>query len=195
MLDNNQANSAYEFRSELSSNLMKRLNLSNIMQVPRLSHVSLSVGCGKYFKDSKKMQFIFDQMKVISGQCPTRAKAKKSISQFGIREGMVVGIFVTLRKRAMYDFLDRLIYVAMPRMRDFRGMSVKGFDKKGNYNFGIESHDVFLEADDDLLLFGLNVSIATTANNDYNAYMLLSSMNVPFKDGDLLKNQSGESNG
>jgi large subunit ribosomal protein L5 len=169
------------FVGKLREELKKELQLSNIMAVPKLNKIVVSAGCGKFHKDEKKITFMFEQIKALTGQLPVIAKARKSVAGFSIREGMTSGIFVTLRKGMMYNFLDRLVHLAMPRIRDFRGVSLKSFDGHGNLNIGVPMQDVFLEVQDDML-FGLNISIETTAKDDSSAKVLLEKLGIPFEE-------------
>ena len=169
------------FKSETVAKLQKSLGLSNEFAVPKPLKIVVSAGCGRYIKDSSKLDFVFEQIKKITGRLPVQAKAKKSVAGFSVREGMVTGIHVTLRKDAMYDFLDKLTYLTLPKVRDFRGLSVSAFDGNGNYNLGIRDHSAFLESDDDFT-FGLNIAIITSAKTDAHCKALMSSLNFPFKE-------------
>ena len=168
-----------EFRDQLNISVMKELNLTNIMAVPRLVKVVVSAGCGKFFKDDKKVDFMIAQLKKITGQCPVKCSARKSIAGFSVREGFKTGMFVTLRRDMMYDFVRRLVLTAMPRIETFRGISKKKFDGHGNLNLGLQQQDIFLEADSDIL-FGLNIAFVTTAKTDDKAIVLFKKLDFPF---------------
>jgi len=145
--------------------LMKELNLSNIMQVPRLQKIVLNVGLGEAIQNRKLLDAALEEMTAIAGQKPMITKARKSIANFKLREGMSIGCMVTLRRERMYEFLDRLVNFALPRVRDFKGVSAKAFDGKGNYALGIREQIIFPEIDYDKIekIMGLNISIVTTA--------------------------------
>jgi len=156
------------------------LGISNDFAVPKLLKIVVSVGCGRYAKDSSKLDFIFEQVKKITGCVPVRAKAKKSVASFSVREGMITGVYVTLRNEAMYDFVDKLVYLTLPKVRDFRGLNEDAFDGNGNYNLGIKDHTVFFESDDNFS-FGMNIAIITSAKVDEHCKSLMSHLNFPFK--------------
>jgi len=150
---------------------------------PRLDKIVLNMGVGEAVADSKKIKSAHDDLMRIAGQKPVITKARNSIAGFKLREGMPLGVKVTLRRERMYDFLDRLITVAMPRIRDFRGISAKSFDGRGNYAFGIREHIVFPEIEYDKVdqIWGMDVIIATTARTDAEAKALLTHFNMPFQ--------------
>lgn len=154
----------------------------NSMLVPKLEHVTISVGCGKIHKDSGMISYIYNEIRKIAAQKPVKAKAKKSISNFALREGSVVGIYVTVRNQNMFDFLDRLILIAMPRRNDFYGFKRGSFDKNNNYNFGIKRQDIFVEADS-YHLFGMNISIGIKSSHRSHAEELLQYIRMPFIGG------------
>ena len=163
--------------------LKQAFGLKNPMAVPKIEKVVVNVGVGKTLKDAKMLEAIIDDVKRITGQTPVKTLAKKSIAGFKIREGQVVGLMVTLRGRRMYDFLEKLVKIALPRVRDFRGLSAKKFDGHGNYNIGVKEQIVFPETTREHLeyTFGLEVNIQTNADNDKQALALLTSMGFPFQ--------------
>ena len=152
--------------------------VSNIMEVPRLKFVSINVGCGRLHKDSNRLDYIEAELDKIAGQKCVRTKIKKSISNFSIREGMTVGMKVTLRRKKMMDFLTRLIMIAIPRMQDFNGISSNSFDKAYNLNFGIERQDIFPEADGQHL-FGMNICVGICSRTKEDAIELLKGISMP----------------
>lgn len=172
------------YRKEIVPDLKKKLELKNVMAVPKISKVVLNVGVKEAVNDSKSLQVVAGILQDIAGQLPVRTLAKKSIAGFKIREGMPLGLMVTLRKGRMYDFLDKLINVALPKVRDFHGVPAK-FDGHGNYNLGIKDCTIFPEADtssgEKYSVFGINVTICTTAHDDKQGVELLRSFGMPFK--------------
>jgi large subunit ribosomal protein L5 len=171
------------YEKEVRPKLVKKFGYKNILQVPRLTKITINMGVGDAVQHKKRVESAAEDLALISGQKPIKTKARKSIASFKLREGMAIGVKVTLRRAHMYEFLDRLINVAMPRIRDFRGVSTKSFDGFGNYNFGLKEHIVFPEINYDKVekIRGLNISISTTASTDKEATELLRSFNVPFK--------------
>ena len=163
--------------------LMDRFKYKNINQVPKLEKISLNIGAGEGVQNPKMLESFSKELEQISGQKAALTKAKKSISNFKLRQGMTVGCRVTLRKNRMYEFLDRLISIAIPRIRDFRGVSDKSFDGRGNYNMGIKEQIIFPEIDYDDIekMKGLNITIVTSAGTDEEAYELLKEMGMPFR--------------
>ena len=159
----------------------------NKMLVPKLEHVTISVGCGRVHKDSGMISYIYNEIRRIAAQKPVKAKAKKSISNFALREGSIVGVHVTMRNEKMFDFLDRLILIAMPRRHDFYGFKKGSFDKNNNYNFGIKRQDIFVESDS-YNLFGMNICIGIKSSEKEYAEELLSYIRMPFIGG--AKNES-----
>ena len=159
-------------------------NYKSVMQVPKLVKICLNQGLGSASSDKKQIEAAQQEMTIITGQKALITKATKDISNFKLRKGMPVGVMVTLRGDRMYEFLERLIMVALPRTRDFRGLSHKSFDGRGNYNFGIKEQIIFTEINYDKIdaIRGLNVSISTTANSDDEAYWLLKSIGLPLKE-------------
>jgi len=162
--------------------LTEQFGYKNVMQVPRLEKVVLNMGVGEGVSDSKKVQTAADELSLIAGQKAVVTKARKSIATFKLREGMPVGAKVTLRKGRMYDFVDRLITIALPRVRDFRGLNPKSFDGRGNFALGIKEHIVFPEIDYDKVdtILGMDIIVCTTARNDEEARALLKGFNFPF---------------
>ncbi len=171
------------YEDTLRAELTKEFNYANPMQVPRLDKIVLNMGIGEGVADSKKVKAAADDLALIAGQKPVIAKARKSIATFKLREGMPVGVKVTLRKDRMYEFVDRLVTIALPRVRDFRGLSPKSFDGRGNFALGIKEHIVFPEIDYDKVsdIWGMDVVVCTTAPNDDEARSLLKGFNFPFR--------------
>jgi large subunit ribosomal protein L5 len=171
------------YAKELRPKLMKDLGYTNMLQVPRIEKIVINMGVGEAIQDSKKLVAASKDLSLISGQKPVFTKAKQSIAGFKLREGMNIGVKVTLRGKRMYEFLDRLIYVAMPRIRDFRGISAKSFDGTGNYSFGIKEQIVFPEIDYDKMdeIRGLDITVVTTAKDNASAKALLTGFRFPFK--------------
>jgi len=171
------------YDSKIRADLKKKLNKKNIMEVPQVSKVVLNVGAKEAVGNEKLLQRIMSILGNIAGQKPVKTLAKKSVAGFKIREGMPIGAMVTLRKGQMYNFLDKLINVAIPKIRDFQGVSPK-LDSRGNYNLGIKEWTIFPEADlsTNELVHGLNVSIQTTAKTDEDARELLTEFGMPFKE-------------
>lgn len=163
--------------------IKQAFGLTNPMAVPKVEKVVVNVGVGKTLKDSKMLEVIIEDVKRITGQTPVKTVAKKSISGFKIREGQVVGLVVTLRGNRMYDFLEKLIRVGLPRVRDFRGLSPKSFDGHGNYNIGIKEQIVFPETTREHLeyVFSLEINIQTNTNDDKKALELFKSLGFPFR--------------
>jgi large subunit ribosomal protein L5 len=170
------------YKEKVINNLMKDLDLSNEMQAPKILKITLNMGVGKAVLDKKHLLKSLEELTIISGQKAISTKVKKSESGFKIREGMNIGCKVTLRKKRMYDFLERLIYIALPRIRDFRGLSAKSFDKQGNYNIGIKEQIIFPEVDYDKIdsIRGLDINITTSANNEKEGFALLKALHFPF---------------
>ena len=171
------------YNNEIASKLMKELNLTNVMQVPRLTKITLNMGVGEAIGDKKTLESAVSDMTLISGQKPVITKARKSIAGFKVREGWPIGVKVTLRASRMYDFLERLIGIAIPRIRDFRGISAKQFDGRGNFSMGVSEQIIFPEIDYDKIdkLRGLDIAITTTATNDDEGRALLKAFNFPLK--------------
>ena len=170
------------YREVVRGVLTERFGYRNPMRVPKLDKIVLNMGVGEATADAKKLQAAINDMTLISGQKPAVCRARKSVANFKLRQGMAIGCKVTLRGRRMYEFLDRLVNIALPRVRDFRGLPTKSFDGRGNYALGIKEQIVFPEInyDDVDEIRGLDVVICTTAPNDEEARALLEQFNVPF---------------
>ena len=170
------------YQKEIVPNLKEKLGYKSVMEVPKLEKITINMGVGEAVGDSKKIKSAHADLRIISGQQPLITKAKKSIAGFKVREEMPLGVKVTLRRDKMYEFLDRLITIAMPRIRDFRGVSPKSFDGRGNYALGIKEHIVFPEIDFDKVdsIWGLDIVLCTSANSDDEARELLREFNMPF---------------
>lgn len=164
--------------------LMKQFSYASVMEVPKISKITLNMGVGEAVADKKVLNFALDDMTRISGQKPVSTVARKSIAGFKIREGWPIGCKVTLRRQRMYEFLDRLVTITLPRVRDFRGLSAKSFDGFGNYSFGLSEQIVFPEIDFDKIdtIRGLDICITTTAKTNAEAKALLEAFNFPLKD-------------
>jgi large subunit ribosomal protein L5 len=173
-----------QYNKKVRKDLQTKLGLKNTMAVPRIMKVVINAGVGKTLKDPKALDAIIEDLKKISGQQPVKTMSRKSIAGFKIRENQVVGVMVTLRGERMYDFVDKLISIALPRVRDFRGLSLKGFDGRGNYHIGIREQTVFPEISEEGLehSFGFQVSIVTDAGNDEKGRELLRSLGFPFNE-------------
>ena len=171
-----------KYFKEIRGVLKEKFGYKNEMMIPKLQKIVLNMGVGEAVGDSKKIKSEHSDLKIIAGQLPLITKAKKSIACFKVREEMPLGVKVTLRREKMYEFLDRLITIAMPRIRDFRGISPKSFDGRGNYALGIKEHIVFPEIDFDKVdsIWGLDIVICTSANSDDEARELLREFNMPF---------------
>ena len=170
------------YRETVRAALKEEFGYKNDMQIPKLDKIVLNMGVGEAVGDSKKVKAAFEEMQAITGKKPVTTKARKSIAGFKLRDGMAIGVKSTLRGDRMYDFLDRLTTIAMPRIRDFRGVSGKSFDGNGNYAMGIREHIVFPEIDYDKVdsIRGMDIIICTTANTDAEAKALLKHFNMPF---------------
>lgn len=169
----------------LKPELQAELAIKNPMQIPALDKVVISVGAGFAMKDNKLIQNIEDTITKIAGQKASTVIAKKSVAGFKVREGMPVGIRVTLRGEKMYNFFDRLVSIALPRVKDFRGVPRNGFDGRGNYNFGIQEQLIFPEVSYDsvMQIHGMNITVVTTADSDKAAFLLLEKLGMPFSKG------------
>ena len=174
-----------KYDSEIKESLKKDLGISNPMAVPKLEKIVINMGLGEATQNVKIMDPLVADLASIAGQKPVTTKAKKSIAQFKVREGMPIGAVVTLRGDTMYEFLDRLISIALPRVRDFRGVSSKSFDGRGNYTLGLRDQLIFAEIDYAKVdkLKGMNVTIVTTARDDNSARTLLKAFGMPFRQG------------
>ena len=171
-----------KYRKEVFGRLQKEFDLGNPMQVPRLVKITCNIGVGEAAKNAKLLETAMEQLANITGQRPVVRRARKSIAAFKIREGMPVGVKVTLRRERMYEFLDRLISIALPRVRDFRGISPKAFDGRGNYTLGIRDILIFPEVDYQKVegTMGMNITLTTTAPTDDQARALLAGLGMPF---------------
>ena len=171
------------YKDKVAPELMKKFGYKSVMEVPRIEKITLNMGVGEAVADKKVMEHAVGDMQKIAGQKPVVTKSKKSIAGFKIREGYPVGCKVTLRKARMYEFLDRLVTVAIPRIRDFRGISGKAFDGRGNYNMGVREQIIFPEIEYDKIdaLRGMNITITTTAKTDEEAKALLLAFKFPLK--------------
>jgi large subunit ribosomal protein L5 len=171
------------YNEVLKEELVKEFGYSNKMEVPRLDKVVLNMGVGEAISDSKKVQAAAGDLGLIAGQKPVITRARKSIATFKLREGMPIGVKVTLRKNRMYEFVDRLVNIALPRVRDFRGLNPKSFDGRGNYALGLKEHIIFPEIDYDKVedVLGMDIIVCTTARNDDEARALLRGLNFPFR--------------
>jgi large subunit ribosomal protein L5 len=163
---------------------MQEFNFSSVMQVPRLNKVVLNIGMGEALSNSKAIDAALEQLTLITGQKPVTTKAKTSIANFKLREGQAIGVMVTLRADRMHDFLDRLMNLALPRLRDFRGISRRSFDGRGNYSLGLREQIVFPEIEIDKIdkIRGMEISINTSAVDDAGGYALLKRLGMPFRD-------------
>jgi large subunit ribosomal protein L5 len=170
------------YESEIKPDLVKRFGYSTPMQAPRMIKITLNMGVGEAKQDSKMLEAATEQLATIAGQQPSVRRARKSIANFKLREGMPVGVAVTLRGERSYEFLDRLMSIAIPRIRDFRGLSPRSFDGRGNYSLGIREQIIFPEIDYDSIdqVRGLDVTITTTAGSDEEAFALLVAFGMPF---------------
>ncbi len=174
-----------KYRKEIAPAIAKEFGIENVMAIPKVEKVVINMGMGEAISNSKILDTAVEEIQTISGQKPVITKAKKSIAAFKLRQGMNIGTMVTLRGDRMYEFLDRLISVALPRVRDFRGISGKAFDGRGNYTLGIKEQLIFPEIDFNKVdkTRGMNISIITTAKNDEQARALLKALGMPFRQG------------
>ena len=172
-----------EFKSNIKPKLMEKFKYKNIHQIPKITKIILNMGIGEAKDDSKILDKAQEELTLISGQKAIKTKAKKAISNFKIREGMFLGVSVTLRNKIMYEFLDRLINIAIPRIRDFRGLSSKSFDGKGNFTMGIKEQIIFPEINYDKIdkIRGFDITICTNTSKDIEALELLKNFNMPFQ--------------
>jgi large subunit ribosomal protein L5 len=172
-----------QYREKIVPDLMGKFGYKSVMQVPRITKITLNMGVGEAVNDKKNIDMAVGDLTKIGGQKPVVTKARKAIANFKIREGLAIGTMVTLRGERMYEFLDRLIPVALPRVRDFRGVSGRAFDGRGNYNIGLKEQIIFPEIEYDKIdkIRGLNISITTTAKSDDEAKALLAAFRFPFR--------------
>ena len=171
------------YKETVAPELLQKFGYTSVMEVPRITKITLNMGVGEAVGDKKVLDYAVGDLQKIAGQKPVNTKAKKSIAGFKIRDGYPIGCMVTLRGPRMYEFLDRLVTIAMPRIRDFRGIAGKGFDGRGNYNLGVKEQIIFPEIEYDKIdaLRGMNISITTTAKSDDEARALLAAFKFPFK--------------
>jgi large subunit ribosomal protein L5 len=171
------------YREKIVPDLMKKFGYTSVMQVPRITKITLNMGVGDAVNDKKNVDMAVGDMTKIAGQKPVVTKARKAVANFKIREGLAIGCMVTLRGTRMYEFLDRLVTVAFPRVRDFRGVSGRAFDGRGNYNVGLKEQLIFPEIEYDKIdkTRGMNISITTTAKTDEEAKALLAAFRFPFR--------------
>lgn len=172
-----------EYRERVRAAMKSQFGYTNEMQVPKLDKIVINMGVGEAIADSKKMKLALEALTAISGQKPVTTKAKKSIAGFKVRENMAIGAKVTLRADRMYEFLDRLVTIALPRVKDFRGLNGKSFDGRGNYAMGMKEHIVFPEINYDQIeqIWGMDIVVCTTAKSDAEAKALLKEFNFPFR--------------
>ena len=172
-----------QFDKEIRGKLTEQFGYANVMQVPRLEKVVLNMGVGEAVNDRKKVDNAANDLSLIAGQRAVITKSRKSIATYKLRDGQAIGCKVTLRKTRMYDFIDRLVNIVLPRVRDFRGLNPKSFDGRGNYSLGIKEYTVFPEIDFDKVTdtWGLDITVCTSARNDEEARALLTAFNFPFR--------------
>ncbi|MGD2131018.1 MAG: 50S ribosomal protein L5 [Lysobacterales bacterium] len=172
------------YKETVVPQLLEKFNYSNVMEVPRVTKITLNMGVGEAVGDKKVMDRAVGDMTAIAGQKPVVTKARKSVASFKIRDGWPVGCMVTLRRERMYEFLDRLVNVAIPRVRDFRGLNRRSFDGRGNYSMGVKEQIMFPEIDYDQIdmIRGMDITITTTAKSDEEALALLQAFNFPFRE-------------
>lgn len=171
------------YKTELKKQLFEQFGYKSIMQVPKIEKIVLNIGMGSAISSPKALESAMDELGLITGQKPVKTTARKSIAGFKLREGMVIGTKVTLRGRIMYEFFERLVNIALPRVRDFKGLNPKSFDGRGNYNISIKEQIIFPEIDVDKVetYHGMNITIVTTATNDEEARELLKGLGMPYK--------------
>ena len=175
------------YNNQIKKDLQSKLGLKNIFEVPKIRKIILNMGVGEGKEDSKLIDKALEDLSLISGQKAIKTKSKKAISGFKIRAGMPLGVKVTLRNKIMYEFLDRFVNIAIPRIRDFRGLNMKSFDGNGNFSMGIKEHVIFPEINFDKVdkIRGMDITICTSAKNNNEALELLKSFNMPFKDNQV----------
>lgn len=176
--------------------MMKQFNYTNVMQVPKITHVSVNMGIGDAKDNPKKLESALDELTLISAQKPVITRSRKDISNFKIRKGYPVGCKVTIRGNRMYDFLERLVSVALPRTRDFRGLSFKSFDGRGNFSFGVKEQIIFTEINYDKIdsIRGMDINVSTTANSNDESYWLLKLLGLPLREKPIKTEESTEVN-
>jgi len=171
------------YKSTVMPQIAEKLGLSNVMEIPRITKITLNMGVGEAIADRKVVDKAVQDMEKIAGQKPVVRRARKSVAAFKLRDGMPIGCKVTLRRERMYEFLDRLITIAIPRIRDFRGLNLKSFDGRGNYSMGVQEQIIFPEIDYDTIdtIRGMDITITTSAKDDVQGRALLEAFNFPFK--------------
>lgn len=174
-----------DYKNRIVAELMQQFNYKSVMQVPKLQKICLSRGIGEAVSDKKQIDYAVQEFSLISGQKPVVTKSRKDISNFKLRQGVPIGCKVTLRNERMYEFLDRLVNLAIPRVRDFRGIPAKGFDGRGNYTMGVKEQIIFPEIDVDKInkIAGMDITFVTSASTDEEAQALLKAFGMPFKGG------------
>jgi len=174
-----------DYKNRIVAELMQQFNYKSVMQVPKLQKICLSRGIGEAVSDKKQIEYAVQEFSLISGQKPVVTKSRKDISNFKLRQGVPIGCKVTLRNERMYEFLDRLVNLAIPRVRDFRGIPAKGFDGRGNYTMGVKEQIIFPEIDVDKInkIAGMDITFVTSASTDEEAQALLKAFGMPFKGG------------
>lgn len=172
-----------KYREEVAPELFKKFGYSNVMQIPRLEKITVNMGVGEASKDIKELDAAEKELAIITGQKAKTTRAKVSVSTFKLRQGMPVGCFVTLRNTRMWEFADRLIHIALPRVRDFRGLPGRSFDGRGNYSMGVKEHLIFVELEYNMISKnrGMNISFVTSSNSDAEAKELLRLLGLPFR--------------
>lgn len=172
------------YKDKVVPELRKQFKYGNVMEIPKIEKIIVSMGVGAASRDSKLMEGAISDLSAITGQKPKVTRARKSVAQFHLREGQAIGAFVTLRGNRMWEFLDRLLNLALPRTRDFRGINPNSFDGRGNYNFGVSEQDIFLEIDPDKIDHrrGMDFTVVTTAKSDDEARVLLRNLGFPFRE-------------
>lgn len=172
-----------KYREEVAPALREKFQYSNVMEIPRLQKITVNMGVGEAARDAKELELAAAELALIAGQRPKRTRARVSVSQFKIREGMPVGCFVTLRRERMWEFMERLVHIALPRVRDFRGIPGRSFDGRGNYSMGVREHLIFVELDYSKISTnrGMNITFVTTAKTDAEAKELLRLLGMPFR--------------
>ena len=186
-----------KYFDQVISSMIEHFNYKNIMEVPMLTQISVNMGIGDAKDNPKKLESAINELTLISGQKPVTTYSRKDISNFKIRKGFPVGCKVTIRGNRMYDFMERLISIALPRTRDFRGLSFKSFDGRGNYSFGVKEQIIFTEIDYDKIdsVRGMDITFSTTAKSDDESYWLLKLMGLPLREKPVIKEEAEVQNG
>ena len=195
--NNFSSNLKNKYLNEVITAMVERFKYQNIMEVPSLSHISVNMGIGDAKDNPKKLESAIQELTLITGQKPVTTYSRKDISNFKIRKGFPVGCKVTIRGNRMYDFMERLISIALPRTRDFRGLSFKSFDGRGNYSFGVKEQIIFTEIDYDKIdsVRGMDITFSTTAKSDDESYWLLKLMGLPLREKPVKKEEAEVQNG